>query len=172
MADGLDLKSILSSPLGTKTLLLRSLTYGAVSLVTVFSIIRMSFRAVRLFGIHCRDRVTVHEDVLSSRDALKVIWVDASSVAALMINNEFLPNFPMLAIPSDPVRSPVFTTEKESAITVLIKRTSPQPALCGRVNLGFGRKAVEFIVSKVHSAILSMARKVAWPIVGGQYVLG
>lgn len=171
MAVHLDLKRIFSGPFGAEPLLLRRFADRAIPLLSVLPVIGVAIRTMRLAGVDSRYGLAVNKDVLCLSNALKMVWVNAVPVPTLVINNKVIADLPVLGIPRYTMGSSVLSSKEKSPVSVLIEGANPETTFGSRVNLRLGSETIELIISKVHSYILSMARKVAWPKDRSQYGL-
>jgi hypothetical protein len=116
---------IFRSPLAIQSFAFFCTTHRAVSLLAVEFIKRMPVFTVSLPSIDCTNSPTVQSIFFWCKQS-QVIWSNAISIPANMINNHTLWYVTYGKIVGDAVCSPSLTSKIKGAVPVFIKKTLPK----------------------------------------------
>lgn len=121
-------------------------------------VVGMTFRTRGFLAIQIATGHAIFERILSCCDALQMLWVDAISIAARVVDDMTILNFTKHAVPGNAVRAPARTTEKEYSVTIPIKRLIPKPAFARHVVFTF--ESLRFLFREVfHNSSLTNGAK-------------
>lgn len=129
-----------------------SLTSRAITLVAVLPVELVSSIAVGPKSVFCSDRVAIFERILSRADKSQVAWRNATSCATDMVNIHTSRDISAVSKVRNSVGSSSHFSEKESAITVFIKRSLPKTTVTDLFPLAV--KSFLLLLSNLHVPIV------------------
>lgn len=129
MAIQLNVQRVFCPPLSLKPLTFFFRANRAVSLLSINLIKWVAAFAVRLSGVECRNGIGILKAVLSSREQLQVLDVNAPRLSANVIHDKPLSNISVGQKPSNPVGAAIHSAKEEGSIPVLVNLTLPHVAV-------------------------------------------
>lgn len=150
MADALNVQRVLLPPFSSKPLMLRLVADGAIPLLSVNSVKRMTVFAMRLLRVNIRDRCAVPLSILGSRYHVEVLGIDAASIPARVVDDHTGRKIAVHREPSDPMCPSTLPAKEEGAVSILIERPRPDMTAGMECQFPFGIEPLKLGFCKMH----------------------